>query len=79
MMNQPGTENVLVTLGLDINKLECYIREDEQDHIRRFFALIGYSKKLKSKISKFSEAEIELYQIRKYFIHPDRIFINVNS
>jgi hypothetical protein len=75
MMGQEGTEKVLQELELDITRLDSYISPDDQNHIVQFANLLLYSKDLKVLINKFSDVNFELYELKKYFIHPAK-FVN---
>lgn len=70
MMSQEGTEKVLIELDQDTTQLESYISPDELSHLQQFIGLMDYSKSLEGVINKFSDVNFELYQIKKYFIHP---------
>lgn len=72
MMSQEGTEKILIELEQDTNRLESYISPDEQSHLHQFIGLMDYSKRLNYMIDKFIDVNVELYQIKKYFIHPSR-------
>lgn len=73
MMNQEGTEKILIELEQDPSKLESYLATDDLCHLNYFIELVNYSHRLQSTINRFSNTPIELYQIDKYFIHPLRI------
>jgi hypothetical protein len=72
MMNQEGTEKILIDLGMDANRLESFLSADELGHLHKFFELMNYSTRLKNMISKFSELSVELYQVDKYFMNPSK-------
>ncbi len=72
LMSQEGTEKLLIDFEQDKNRLESYISPDELSHLDQFLGLMGYSKRLKGMINKFTDVNVELYQIKKYFIHPSQ-------
>ena len=71
MMNQDGTLELLTELGQDTNELESYINPNDLEHIHQFLELMKYSAGLKFTINKFKEMNLELYQIKKYFVMPE--------
>lgn len=73
MMNQKGTEEILNSYGQNPNRLESHISPDDQCHLNEFVALMDYSKRLKNTINKFTDVNMELYQIKKYFIYPSEL------
>ncbi len=70
LMNQEGTEKILIELEQDPSKLESYLAADDLCHVNYFIELVHYSQRLQYTINRFSNTPIELYQIDKYFIHP---------
>lgn len=72
MMQQEGTEKVLIELDEDVNMLSSYISPNDLNHFDYFFKLLEYSAKLKIMIEKFEDVQMELYQIDRYFIHPSK-------
>jgi len=74
MCYEEGTEHILIELEQDVNKLDSYFNPAESKHIQQFQELISYSKKLRSTIVKTISTNVELYQIKKYFIHPAQFF-----
>ncbi len=72
MMGEEGTSNILIDLEQDTERLDSYISADDTRHLNRFLELFNYSKRLKNKITKFSEVSAELYQLKKYFVHPSQ-------
>jgi hypothetical protein len=70
MCYEEEMEKILIELEQNKDHLESYVSSDELSHLHQFLELINYSKRLQSTISKFSETNVELYQIKKYFIHP---------
>jgi hypothetical protein len=65
-------EKILIELEQNTDRLESHLNSDELDHLHQFVELMNYSQRLKSTISKFTESSVELYQIKKYFIHPSQ-------
>jgi hypothetical protein len=72
MMSQEGTEKILVELEQDPDRLDAYISQDDVAHLHQFLGLMDYSQRLNTMIDKFTDVNVELYQIKKYFIHPSR-------
>jgi hypothetical protein len=70
MCYEEEMEKILIELEQDKDRLESHISSNELNHLYQFLELMKYSKRLKSTISKFSDVSVELYQIKKYFIHP---------
>ena len=68
-----GTENILIALEQDINRLDSYFNPAEPKHIHQFLELIRYSKRLKNTIVKFKPTDVEVYQMQKYFMHPSQL------
>lgn len=72
LMNQEGTEKLLIEMDFDTNKLESYLNLDEQEHLIQFIELMNYSKRLRDVINKFTDVGVDLYQLNKYFALPSR-------
>jgi hypothetical protein len=72
LMNQEGTEKILIEMEFDTNTLESYLNFDDQEHLTQFVELMHYSKRLRDVINKFTDVGVELYQLNKYFKNPSR-------
>ena len=74
VMNQDATASYIVELEQDPDKLESFLKPESIKHIDHIVALSIYSKTLYSVIEQFRKVDVELYQIKKYFIHPSKQF-----
>jgi hypothetical protein len=72
LMNQEGSDKILIEMDFDANKLESYLNLDDQEHLNQFVELMHYSKRLRDVINKFTDVGVELYQLNKYFKNPSR-------
>jgi hypothetical protein len=72
-MSQEETEKTLLEWEQDPTRLDSYIQKEDNAHLSYFTALMAYSSELKKTITKFDASSAELYEIRKYFIHPSRV------
>ncbi len=70
IMSQEATERYLIELEQDVDKLTAFMGPDEFGHINLFLELHNYSKKLKSKIDKFTVSTVEIYDFQEFFQHP---------
>jgi hypothetical protein len=71
-IGQEGTEKILIELEQDTNSLASYLDANDISHLQLFTKLISYSKELEKMIDNFTEVNVELYQMEKYFKHPLR-------
>jgi hypothetical protein len=69
-MNQEEAERLVIEYDQDPNKLESYIQPDNTNHLHLFIKLTAYGNELKTLINKFIDVNVELYKIKKYFLHP---------
>jgi hypothetical protein len=72
MCYEEGTEQILMELDQDVNRLDSYLNPDDTKHVQQFLELLRYSKKLKNTIAKFTPVTVELYQFKKYFTDPTK-------
>lgn len=70
IMNQEGTATILQEIDQDPGRLDSYLKTDDTTHIHQFIKLINYSTRLRDVINEYSDVNVELYQLKKYFIHP---------
>jgi hypothetical protein len=72
MMNQEETIKIVIELDQDSNQLESYMGAEANTHVHQFLELIQYSESLWKMINRFTDVNVELYQVKKYFVHPSK-------
>jgi hypothetical protein len=74
IMNQEGSDIFVKELDQDPNKLDSYLKPNDLRHLHQFINLINYSTRLHHVINEFTDVQVELYEFKKYFIHPSLQF-----
>ena len=72
--DQNSINVTIIDMGEDPNKLETYLRPDDDRHIKQFAELHKYGERLARVISEFTNVNVEMYNVKKYFIHPTAQF-----
>ena len=71
LMHEETTPGIITdVLGLDPDKLDSYLKSSSTIHLAQIEKLIDYSFRLRNVIQQFKNDDTELYQLKKYFIHP---------
>lgn len=74
LMGQDDTVNIVIEYGDDPNKLDSYLRAEDLKHLNHLMELIAYGNRLRDLIDKYTDVNVELYQIKKYFVNPSLQF-----
>jgi hypothetical protein len=64
----------ILDMGEDPNKLETYLQVDDDRHLKQFAILHNYGVRLSTMINQFTDVNVEIYNVKKYFIHPTAQF-----
>lgn len=72
--DQASLSLIILDMGDDPNKLETYLSPEDDRHLKQFAELHNYGVRLGNVISEFTEVNVEIYNIKKYFIHPTAQF-----
>jgi hypothetical protein len=72
--DQASLSMTILDMGDDPNKLESYLQPGDDRHIKQFAELHNYGLRLSKVISEFTDVNVEIYTIKKYFIHPTAQF-----
>ena len=74
MMHEADAHEVILLFGQDPSKLNSHFNADDVEHFYQFTALITYSHAMKKMIEEFTPVDTELYELKKFFIHPSKVF-----
>jgi hypothetical protein len=74
MMHQADAHEVILLFGQDPSKLNSHFNADDTEHFQQFTQLISYSNKMKKLIEEFTPIDVEIYELKKFFIHPTKVF-----
>jgi len=68
--DQASVNMTMLDIGEDPNRLEAYLRANDDRHLKQFAVLHNYGARLSIIINEFADANVEIYDIKKYFINP---------
>jgi len=68
--DQATLSMTMLDMGEDPNRLEAYLHPDDDRHLKQFADLHNYGVRLANIINKFTDVNVEIYNIKKYFINP---------